>query len=244
MLTDAAREAGIELIEWLVPTGSAPDLDGLDGLVILGASADADQEDAYPWLRPEKALIRTALERDLPTLGICLGSQLLAEAAGSVVTRLDVSEIGWRTVRAEPSGASDPVLARLGTEPLVFQWHRCTFTVPPAAELLAVNAVCPQAFRLGRAWGVQFHPEVTISIVGQWIDDDGSGPEAAAAGVDPPSLRKDTETRIGGSMQLGRELFGAFFVVAAGASENRAAPLAPRPPVAGDWSEHAAPTDR
>jgi GMP synthase (glutamine-hydrolysing) len=215
VLADAARQAGVELIEWLVPAEALPGLDGLAGMVVLGASADIDQEETHPWLTAEKALIRTALARELPLLGVCLGSQLLAEAAGAAVRRLEVSEIGWKTVRVRPESAGDPLFAELEDPAVVFQWHRSTFAVPAQAELLAENDVGPQAFRVGRAWGVQFHPEVTTDIVGGWIDDGGGEPEALAAGVDADSLRRDTEARIAASIQLGQGLFQRFLAVAA-----------------------------
>ena len=89
---------------------------------------------------------------------------------------------------------------------------------PPGATLLAENNVCPQAFRLGHAWGVQFHPEVTAEIVGGWIDEDGAGPDARAAGVQVSPLRRETSARIAASMQLGRGLFERFLTFAAVAS--------------------------
>ena len=186
--------------------------------MVLGGSADVDQEADHPWLAAEKALIRDALARRLPILGVCLGSQLLAEAAGGPVQRLDVSEIGWREVCTQPVARTDPLFGGLGNPAVVFQWHRCTFTVPPQATLLAKNPVCPQAFRLGQAWGVQFHPEVTAEIVGGWIDEDGAGPEARAAGVHADSLRQETAVRIAASMRLGRGLFERFLTYAAVAS--------------------------
>lgn len=217
VLADAARETGTELVPWRVSAEPCPALDGLTGMVVLGASADVDQEDIQPWLATEKALIGTALAAGLPMLGVCLGSQLLAEAAGGRVRRLEVSEIGWKTILPQPAAATDPLLGGVEDAALVFQWHRCTFAVPPAAELLAENQAGPQAFRVGRAWGLQFHPGVTAEIVTGWIENGGSGPEALAAGVRVECLRHETETRIGASMQLGRRLFKRFLAYAAGA---------------------------
>jgi GMP synthase (glutamine-hydrolysing) len=214
VLAEAAARSGVELVPWFVPDEPLPTLDGLAGLVVLGASADVDQEHEHPWLTAEKTLVRTALVRRLPLLGVCLGSQLLAEAAGAKVRRLEVSEIGWKTIGMRHSAERDPVFAELGNPAVVFQWHRCTFAVPPDSELLADNDVGPQAFRLGQAWGVQFHPEVTAAIVGGWIDADGSGPEARDAGVQAQALRRETGARIAASMRLGRGLFERFLAFA------------------------------
>ncbi|MGB9185510.1 MAG: type 1 glutamine amidotransferase [Solirubrobacteraceae bacterium] len=214
VLAEAAARSGVELVHWLVPDEPLPTLDGLAGLVVLGGSADVDQEDDHPWLTAEKTLIHEALVRRLPLLGVCLGSQLLAEAAGAKVRRLEVSEIGWKTIGTRPSAERDPLFAELGNPAVVFQWHRCSFPVPPGSELLADNDVGPQAFRLGRAWGVQFHPEVTAAIVAAWIDADGSGPEARQAGVRAQSLRQETGARIAASMRLGRGLFERFLAFA------------------------------
>ncbi|MGH2867115.1 MAG: type 1 glutamine amidotransferase [Solirubrobacteraceae bacterium] len=214
VFAEAATRSGVELVPWLVPDEPVPTLDGLAGLVVLGASADVDQQDDHPWLTAEKTLIRSALTRQLPLLGVCLGSQLLAEAGGAKVRRLEVSEIGWKTIDARAGTERDPLFAELENPAVVFQWHRCTFAVPPGSELLAENDVGPQAFRLGQAWGVQFHPEVTAAIIGGWIDDDGTGPEARGAGVQAQSLRRETAARISASMNLGRGLFERFLAFA------------------------------
>ncbi len=214
MFAPTAARSGIDLVPWLVPDQPLPTLDGLAGLVVLGASADVDQEGDHPWLADEKILIRTALARQLPLLGVCLGSQLLAEAAGAKVRRLEVSEIGWKTIGTRAGAGHDPLFSELENPSTVFQWHRCAFALPPGSELLAENDVGPQAFRLGRAWGVQFHPEVTAAMVGGWIGADGSGPEAQAAGVQAQSLCRETTTRIAASMRLGRGLFERFVAFA------------------------------
>jgi GMP synthase-like glutamine amidotransferase len=218
VLADAAAHSKIELVPRLVSAEGLPTLDGLAGLVVLGGSANVDQDADHPWLTAEKALLRDALARQLPTLGVCLGSQLLAEAAGAPVQRLEVSEIGWKEICTQPAARTDPLFAALEDPAIVFQWHRWTFSVPPGATLLAENNVCPQAFRLGQAWGVQFHPEVTAEIVGGWIDEDGSGPDARAAGLQVSSLRRETSARIAASMRLGRGLFERFLAFAAVAS--------------------------
>ena len=189
----------------------APDLAGLTGLVVLGGAVDVDQADALPWMRTELALLDRALDLGIPVLGLCLGSQMLAHALGGEVRRLTVAEIGWHPITATPAAGRDPLLTRLGDPELtVFQWHHCAFDPPPGATVLAANAVGCQAFRLGSAWGLQFHPEVTAEILEHWIADEGDGAEAQAAGVSASELRVQTRERITASMRLGATLMQRF----------------------------------
>lgn len=212
VLTEAVERAGARIAEWFVPEERAPSLAEFAGLVVLGASADAGQEDEHPWLGPEKALIRAALARSLPSLGLCLGAQLIAEAGGGQVRGLAAAEIGWREVELTPEAESDALLAGLANPSTVFQWHHCGFSLPPGGVLLARNETGAQAFRLGRAWGVQFHPEVTGEIVGGWIEADGESAEAKTAGVDPRALSEETAARITAGMELGSGLFERFTI--------------------------------
>src|SRR5204863_2879167 len=106
------------------------------------------------------------------TLGVCLGAQLLAKAVGAEVYRHRQKEIGWYGIELTPEALDDPLFAGLPSTQTVFQWHGDTFDLPEGAVLLAKGATCRhQAFRLGRAaYGVQFHPEMTLEMVGDWLD--------------------------------------------------------------------------
>jgi GMP synthase-like glutamine amidotransferase len=129
-----------------------------------------------PWLPAVRALLRDALTREVPTLGICLGAQLLAVANGGRVERSpDGPEFGAQLVAKRSAAAHDPLFRPLPIAPDVIQWHLDAITVlPPGAIELASSPVCAnQAFRLGRlAWGLQFHIETTPDLVRSWADAD------------------------------------------------------------------------
>lgn len=140
-------------------------------LVFLGGPMSVNEEHRYPYLIAEKALIRRALETDTPVLGVCLGAQLLAAAAGSRVFPGPRPEIGWTPVSLTLEGRQDPVLGGVAELASVFHWHGETFDLPPGATRLAFSALTMnQAFCLGaRAYGLQFHLEVTAAMVDAWL---------------------------------------------------------------------------
>ena len=189
------------------------------------------EADRLPWMRGEIELLRDALAADMPIIGVCLGAQLLAAAAGAEVRRAREPEIGWHEAWRIPAGAEDPLLGRMPERFCAYQWHSYVSETPAGAVVLACSAVCPQAFRIGeRAWGVQFHPEVTPDIVRGWTLDYGSDPDAVAAGVVPEAALAEAERRLPEWMAIGAELFDAFLDAAAtgsAAAAGRPAALAP-----------------
>lgn len=139
---------------------TAPALDGIDLLVVLGGPMSVNDEAELPWLVQEKQAVRDAVRREIPLLGICLGAQMIASALGARVYRNAEKEIGWFPVQAvEAPGAS----LRFPAESSVFHWHGETFDLPERAVRLAQSAACAnQAFQIGRrAIGLQFHLETT-----------------------------------------------------------------------------------
>ena len=178
MFAEAAR--GHELVEWLPHEGPAPAIDGFGAAIVFGAEAQVDQEKAFPWLRPEKRVVGELLARGTPVLGVCFGSQLLAELAGAEVRRAAEPEIGWYEVELTPEGSADPLLGFLPERFESLQWHHYEWLLPAGAVALARSARCLQAFRLeGRpVWGVQFHPEVTEADYGSWLDEFSDDPGA------------------------------------------------------------------
>jgi GMP synthase-like glutamine amidotransferase len=165
-----------------------------------------DQEVLHPWLGDEKAGLRDLVERQVPLLGVCLGAQLVAVAAGAQAGRASAPEIGWHEVEVTPEGARDPMLGPLAPRFRAFQWHSYEFTLPPGAVPLARSAVCLQAFRAGNAMGIQFHAEVTAADTEAWIDDYRSDEDAVRIAVDPEALRRETYAAIEGWNALGRTL--------------------------------------
>lgn len=154
----------------------------LAGLVVLGGPMNADEVKRHPFLLPEVAWIRQAVDAELPVLGICLGAQLLAQATGGRVYRHCHKEIGWYDVELTEAAEADPLWQGVGRCPRLFHWHGDTFDLPAGADLLATSASCPaQAFRIGkRAYGLQFHLEVTEPTIRRWLDEPAGREEIAA----------------------------------------------------------------
>ncbi len=204
---------GAELVEWTPPTdGAPPPLDEFEAVMIFGGAMHVDQEKGHPWLRTEKALLREALERGTPLLGVCLGSQLVAEVAGARPHRAATPEIGWYRVDVIGDGRADPLLGPLAPSFEVFQWHSYEAPLPPGGVALARNAACLQAFRMADrpAWGVQFHAEVTGRDIGSWLDEFAEDEAAVATGLDPEAIRAEIEQRIEAQNELGRGLAARF----------------------------------
>lgn len=187
----ALAQEGITLVTCRTFAGERlpPDLHGYNALVVMGGPMSAAPDEHFPTRADELRLIKEALARQLPTLGVCLGAQLLALAAGAPVYPGGAGqEIGWGPVRLTGQAAADELLCGL-TGPLqVLHWHGDTFDLPVGAVHLASSPrYRNQAFRLGhRAWGLQFHLEVDETAVRAFLA--AFGPEAMAAGVSPQSI--------------------------------------------------------
>lgn len=171
LFRDLWRAAGHVVRIVALDEGEAiPDLGGFDLLAVMGGPQDVWQVERFPWLAAEMAAIRDWVLAGRPYLGICLGHQLLAEAMGGKVGPMAVPEVGLTTVQLTEAGRADPVLGGLGPEVAAFQWHGAEVQrLPEGAEVLAVNAACQvQAMRIKRAWGIQFHIEMTETTVAEW----------------------------------------------------------------------------
>src|SRR5262249_35341633 len=137
-----------------------------------------------------------------PVLGVCLGAQLLARASHAAVMPAARPEIGWYPVELTDEAANDPVFSALPGRFHAVQWHFCTYEGPAGACELARSDVCTQAFRLGeRAWGIQFHAEVTRPQIAGWVDVDHE--ELLAPG---DALLRETDERMDGWTAIGRNL--------------------------------------
>ncbi len=137
------------------------------GVIAMGGPMGVYEEDRYPWLREEDRLLKEALARDQPTLGICLGSQLIAKAAGARVAPGPEKEIGWYRLTLTADAKADLLFAGFPPTFDAFEWHGDVFDLPEKTVPLAASARYPhQAFRLGRrVYGLLFHLEVTAQMV-------------------------------------------------------------------------------
>jgi GMP synthase (glutamine-hydrolysing) len=178
-------DCGVDDIAALDPV--APDL-----VVVLGGPIGAYEDDLYPSLKHELNLLETRLGANRPTIGICLGAQLMARALGARVYPTGLKEIGWGQLILRPAGC-ESALRHLGQDDTaVLHWHGDTFDLPTGATLLASTEICAnQAFSWSRnALAFQFHPEATASRLEQWFI--GHACEIAATKLSVATLRADT----------------------------------------------------
>ncbi len=175
------RAAGVDVAVCALDAGDPVprELDGVAGLIVLGGAAGALDDDAAAFLPDLRALLREAVRREIPTLGVCLGHQLLAVANGGQLRRMpDGPELGAQLVAKRAAAATDPLFRDLPITPDVVQWHYDEVSVlPPGAIQLASAPACDQqAFRLGRlAWGIQFHIETTPEMLDAWAAEAAAG---------------------------------------------------------------------
>lgn len=215
---EATRERGDTLVEWMMPTMDEPPGDPLDydAVLVLGGAVNVDEGGAHPWLHAERKLLGELLERRVPLVGLCLGSQMVAAAAGAVPRRASRPEIGWHTVELTEAGREDPLLGALGPSFEAFQWHSYEFPLPPGAVPLAESEVCLQGTRIGEAaWAIQFHPEVTEADALHWTADFESDADAVRIGIDPTALALEIEAKIGAFNELGRGICRRWLDLAA-----------------------------
>jgi len=144
----------------------------VDAIVIMGGPMNVYDENEYPFLKEETDFLSSAIEANIPILGICLGAQMIAKASYASVSRAFEKECGWRDVSLTDTGRRD-ILFQGVTDPVrVFQWHEDTFEIPYGGTLLATSKECTnQAFRYGNAYGLQFHVEVTRDMLVNWMGD-------------------------------------------------------------------------
>jgi GMP synthase-like glutamine amidotransferase len=209
VFAEAIRERGAQLDEWVLPDGDDAPADplGYDAVFALGGAMNVDEESAHPWLAGEKELLARLLEAGPSLLGLCLGGQLVAEAAGAAPRRAAPPEIGWHRVELTDEGHADPLLGPLAPGFEAFQWHSYEFPLPPGAVALARSEVSLQSCRIGeRSWAIQFHPEVSRADALTWIADYRSDADAVRIGIDPDALRIETEAKIAAFNQIGRDL--------------------------------------
>jgi len=167
----AAQGVPFELVDAESGTLPPPTLQHHGALAILGGEMGANDE--LPALRAAEALFRQALREGVPTLGHCLGGQLMARALGAPVAPAAEPEIGWQTIEVLAGTDAEAWLGAAG-EQCVFQWHYDAFQLPPGATRLARSAACEQqAFAIGPHLAMQFHVELDAEKLARWSLDDG-----------------------------------------------------------------------
>lgn len=161
------KEDGFEVENVSAQQGVPASSEGYSAIVILGGPMAV--YDDLQYLQKEQDLIRDAMKNNVPVLGVCLGSQLIAQAAGGRVYKGKKKEIGWHDVMLSDEGKTSLFSGIKEQKMRVFQWHGDTYDLPENARVLAYSDLYPQAFQVGSATGVQFHLEVNEHMIKRWM---------------------------------------------------------------------------
>jgi GMP synthase (glutamine-hydrolysing) len=158
-------------------------------IIILGGPMSV--YDNHGFINEEIDLVRFSKKKNVPLLGICLGSQIIAQASGGIVFKGTKKEIGWHKIEIEqPLSGSDLFAGLRKSTPTVFHWHGDTFTLPDEARILARSELYPQAFIIGSLVGIQFHLEVTARMIQSWLINYKA--ETISEGIDGQELMKES----------------------------------------------------
>ena len=208
---DVLRERGAALHRVELDEGEPlPDWREFDAIVAMGGPMSATDDDELPWLIAEKRLIGEAVQAGVPFWGVCLGVQLLAASLGARVYRGAEPEVGLLPVTLTPEARDDPVFAAAPDDLVTLQWHGDTFDLPAGAVRLAGSPAYPnQAFRLNRAYGVQFHLEVSGEMAREWaeVPEYVSSLERTLGSGEAPAFLTAIEERAEEMRTAGRALF-------------------------------------
>jgi GMP synthase (glutamine-hydrolysing) len=204
----AARGYGVRWLEAGVDPIDAAIFAEPDIVVVLGGPIGVYEADAYPFIADEISAVAARLKANKPTLGICLGAQMMAAALGARVAPGPVKEIGWAPLTLTAAGQAS-VIAPLGTLP-VLHWHGDNCDLPAGCERLAATTHCPvQAFsRTPTQLALQFHIETDPARLEQWLI--GHTVELGKAGIDPRDLRAQVRVHGAATAAAGRVVLSAW----------------------------------
>ncbi len=187
-------------------------------IIVLGGPMGVYERDRYPFIEKELSLIRKARDGRLPVIGICLGSQMIAQAMGGRVYKGRAKEIGWCGVRLTQEASEDRLFAEVGPARdgpgaiRVFQWHGDTFDLPDDAVVLASSELYPnQAFRIGNIYGLQFHIEVKEADIRNWLNEYKAELDTLRSSINISKILDDTRIYIDQLNKTCIRIFSAFF---------------------------------
>lgn len=221
----ALRAAGLEpvVVRAWDAAGRWPDVREHDAFVVFGGTMSSLRDDQHPYLVREREMLRRALELGIPTLGVCLGAQLLAQACGATVWLDDEPEVGFKPIELTDEGRADPTVAAFAPAGPAFEWHEDRFELPDGAALLATGERGSiQAYRIGPAVAVQFHPEVAGADIEAWIVECGDT-LGSKWGREAEDFRAEVRREIDAHNEHGRAFFTAFAREALSVSASRSA---------------------
>jgi GMP synthase (glutamine-hydrolysing) len=207
-----AQKRPVETVRLYEGDQAPEDLSPFAGLLVMGGPMSVNDDADYPWLRAEDRLLKEALALDFPTLGICLGSQLIAKAAGGTIRQGPHKEIGWYPVQLTMAARHDRLFGGFPESIEVFEWHGEYFDTPPGAVNLARSALheC-QAFSIGRnIYGLLFHLEVTAFMISDWISTFTQELEGVKDYIRPDVILEQLPARIDALNERARILFSHF----------------------------------
>jgi GMP synthase-like glutamine amidotransferase len=182
--------------------GDWPALVDYELIVTLGSEWSVYWPHVAESVAAEAELIRTAHNGGVPIYGICYGNQIMAHALGGTVERAREPEIGWHEIVSD--------VPEVIAEGPWMQWHYDVVTVPPDAQELARSAVGPQAWRMGRSFCTQFHPEATETMIRRWANSEGGGAELLKYGIKPGELIEETRRNVADSQPAADHLVDWF----------------------------------
>jgi GMP synthase-like glutamine amidotransferase len=200
------RARGYAVDLWFIARDGSPPspLETYDAVISLGGPGDPTTDEDLPWGPRERSAIGELLDRNTPFLGICLGAQLLAQVTGGRATGEPPGVFGWQVVRMTDAGIADELM---GTVPAcldAYHWHEFAFEAPESGAVLAESETNQEVFRIGSAWGIQYHPCIDLPQVAIWIELARSSVEEK--GIDPDALRRDSTHRMREYESLGPRL--------------------------------------